>query len=186
MADKTPQERVRTDLVLVGNMAEQFAVMSKGKYHIRVGIFGDKSARYADVQRSSWSGRKLKDSSSLKSAGPGELTNAELGFVHEMGSKKVGIPRRSFLQDTFLYEAAALNSTMQPLFLTLFKGGKIDLFLKKAAIACENLVQMAFQTGGFGKWPALKPATIRAKGSSMILVRTKQLRFSISSQVVKA
>lgn len=39
----------------------------------------------------------------------------------------------------------------------------------------------AFATGGFGEWPALKPATIARKGSSKILVETGSLLSALTN-----
>jgi len=160
---------------------ESLKKMEDGGYHIQVGIFGSKTGR-----------RK------------GEVTNAEVGFVHEMGSVTRGIPRRSFLWATFADHGAELMKSIEPGTMKLFKEGKVSEYLKLAAKAAENLVQKAFDTGGFGAWAPLKYETLlgKLKGSlkkrmhqareqeiagtqhSQILVNTAQLRRAVASRVV--
>lgn len=113
-----------------------------------------------------------------------ELTNAEIGAIHEFGMIGRKIPQRSFLwmplslylKDEVQKKSAVFNrliglASMQQAYATL-------------GILGENVVQAAFQTGGFGAWPALKPETIANKGSEKILIDTAQLRKSITSRVI--
>ena len=67
-----------------------------------------------------------------------------------------------------------------------FQSGNYLKMFKLLGIAAEEIVQKAFETGGDGRWPALKQATIDAKGSSAPLIDTGQLRRSVSSDVVHA
>lgn len=63
--------------------------------------------------------------------------------------------------------------------------GTVKIVYKILGVIGENAVQLAFKTGGFGKWKALKKSTIDTKvkrgGSSAILIDTRQLRDSITS-----
>jgi len=61
-------------------------------------------------------------------------------------------------------------------------GGQYTLAL--LGMLGEDVVEEAFNTGGFGQWPALAPETIRRKRSARILIETTQLRKSVSSRVV--
>lgn len=110
-----------------------------------------------------------------------DLTNGDIGAVHEFGSMSQHIPQRSFLRmplTTRLKDNASSNWGE----IILRQG--FNSALRKLGVMGENTVQKAFATGGFGVWPKLKPATIARKGSSAILIDTSQLRRSISSRVV--
>lgn len=131
----------RFDITGLKVMQSSIKKLDDGKYRVQVGIFGDKDAR-------------------KEGAGP---TNAEIGFIHEMGSHAHGIPRRSFLWDTFTFHGEQLMKTLKPVTETLFKKGKVDEYLKEVGIACTNLVVEAFHTGGWGAWAPLKYATLLAK-----------------------
>lgn len=164
--------------------------LADSKYKIQVGIFGNKLARPKDAK-------------------PG-LTNAEIGFVHEMGSVTRHIPRRSFLLDTFTRHGDKLEVLLKPLIDTLFKAGKVDEYLKAAAQVCTSLVDEAFETGGWGAWPQDAYATIMRKlgrtkmslarrkmealkaamgghlGTNQPLIDSGQLQQSVSARVVRS
>lgn len=119
----------------------------------------------------------------------GPMTNAAIGAIHEFGSPSRNIPRRSFLKDTFALQGKKLLGIKAELW-KWFSGGKATPERLRQTYAAlghrgEVLVQEAFETGGSGRWATLKPATIRRKGSSAILIDTAQLRRSITSDVVK-
>jgi len=173
MAKKTVKNRVVKDLTGIYDLGAKLTTLADGHYHIQIGIFGNKDGREK-----------------------GGVTNAEIGFIHEMGAKSGKIPRRSFLWLTFDRKGPVLEI----MFKDIMKGildptiaksgqsrdeGKIKAGLKKVGMAAENLVQMAFQTGGFGWWAPLQPGTIAAKGSGKPLIDTGQLRRSIASRVRK-
>jgi hypothetical protein len=117
----------------------------------------------------------------------GTITNAELALVHIFGSISKNIPPRDMLKAPIESKAsdviAFLNSDK---IKGLLAEGKIEECYSLLGIFAENIVQEAFDTGGFGKWPALKRATINAKGSSAILIDTGQLRRAVSSGVAKS
>lgn len=112
----------------------------------------------------------------------GELTNASIGAIHELG---LGNPVRSFLRaplinhySKFLKKSGFFkngeeiresleNSSLKPLF-------------EKMAVVAENVVDEAFQTGGFGEW---KPSDMSKKKNNQTLVESQQLRDSITSEV---
>lgn len=144
---------------------------------IKVGIFGRKTGRKAPGARiRGWGGhRKGKTASSN--------TNAELGMVHEFGSWASGIPPRPFLRMPLQTQAEAITKEGTVGAKPLLAAGKMRMVLARIGIACENAIQRAFESGGFGKWPKLRPATIKRKGSSAILIDTAQLRRSIASKV---
>ena len=152
-------------------------------YHLQIGIFGNKTSRKS-----------------------GEMTNAEVGFVHEMGSVTRNIPKRSFLWDTFRFHGKELTESLKEATLVLYKMGKVEEYLAVACKAAENMVQKAFDTQGFGQWAPLSYKTLlrKAKGNLFvrmqkaaqdlyegghnvaILIKTGQLRRAIASRVRKA
>ena len=113
-----------------------------------------------------------------------DLTNAEIGAIHEFGQISRKIPQRSFLwmplklylQDEINKKASVLNR--------LISVADILKMYETLGIVAENVVQGAFQSGGYGNWQALSPITISRKGSDKILVDTAQLRRSITSRVI--
>lgn len=144
--------------------------LDKG-YAINVGIMGEK----ANKEHDSESG----------------LTNAFIGAVHEFGSISHNIPARSFLRmplRTKLPDILKLHTTGM---IKSILENRFPRWLQNLAMACENVVQDAFDTSGFGTWQPLKPSTLRHRKKSKIagekplpLVDTGQLRSSISSEVV--
>ena len=67
---------------------------------------------------------------------------------------------------------------------SVFARSGIRGILESIGEACLDVIQDAFNTGGFGRWRKLQEATIKRKGSTTILQDTDQLRRSISYAVV--
>ncbi len=133
------------------------------KHQVQVGIFGNKSSRHA---------------------GKG-ITNADVGAIQEFGSFTRGIPPRSFLRMPIHTQTDQILKQVVPGAKDLLAQGKMMILLKRLGIACENVVQAAFASRGFGTWAPNKPSTIKRKGSDSPLIDTAQLRRSIASRVVK-
>lgn len=130
----------------------------------------------------------------------GKLTNAQVGEFHEQGTKRrkkgvvqhgieqeVGtdlLPVRSFLRVPLsLYwgkrmEAAGMMS--EAAFKAIIEAGSFRAWANRAAVIGEGIVSDAFDTGGFGQWPASK---MKRKKVHQTLVETQQLRNSVSSEV---
>ena len=118
----------------------------------------------------------------------GGSTNALIGMVHEFGSKTQKMPARSFLImplhkkfNDALHKSKAIEESFKK--ITSAKG--LNDTLEKIGILAEQVIQSAFETGGFGQWAPNSPATIAMKGSSSPLIDTGQLRRSITSEVVE-
>lgn len=132
--------------------------LEKFKPHsVQVGIFGDKDSR--------------NDSG---------VSNAELGFIHEMGAPTRGIKPRSFLRMPIMHfgkeiYAKALKDTGK----LITTASAYVQFLNQIGRSATDVIQQAFETGGFGSWQKNSPATIKRKGSAMPLIDTGQLRRSI-------
>ncbi len=113
-----------------------------------------------------------------------DLTNADIGAVHEFGSKTRHIPRRSFLEMPLVLKMAdELKKNISAISknITMADIRKAYALL---GITAENVIQKAFSTHGFGKWAPNAPYTIAKKGSASPLIDTAQLRKSITSRVV--
>lgn len=122
-------------------------------------------------------------------------TNAEIGAQHEFGNIGRHLPQRSFLWmplSLYLNDYVQKKASVLNRLITL---AKIQEAYAVLGIAGENVVQAAFQTGGFGNWQALKLSTLERKhpegfsgfterDNDSILIQTGQLRKSITSRVV--
>ena len=128
--------------------------------------------------------------------------NAEVGLEAEFGSATPyraidsvtgdtitgpGVPERSFLRMPLQNELPKHLETVASNVLGVFTGA-VDLKLPVQALgeAGVETVKLAFDTGGFGQWPANSPRTSAWKGRNEPLVDTGQLRGSIAYEVKKA
>lgn len=136
------------------------------KKRVRVGFFGKKANRNK--------GNELM----------GDLTNPELAAIHEFGSFKRNIPARSILRMPIHQEAETIARQALGGVTEIVQSGRMTAVLKRIGIACENAVQKAFATGGFGRWAPDKPSTVKNKGSASPLIDRGELRRAVSSQVV--
>jgi phage gpG-like protein len=131
------------------------------KAYVKVGIFGSKLSRTE----------------------PG-ANNPTIGAVHEFGSVSKGIPRRSFLRVPIIeYLPPAMVALGADHWEQLIFANGFMAALAQLGVLAVSVVQDAFATGGYGKWAALKRATIRRKKSSAILIDTGQLRRSVHFKV---
>lgn len=122
--------------------------------HIKIGILGD--------------GKPRND---------GEKTNAEIGAIHEFNGRSfLRMPIIDHLQVPLLDAGAFDEETLKQ----IKKDGSLAPWLKKVAVVAENVIQKAFETGGYGKW---KPSIMKYKKTKMTLIETRQLRKSITSKV---
>lgn len=141
----------------------RFVKAMSEKYVVKVGIMGTKNAR--------------NDGNNM--------SNARLGAIHELGFPPSNIPPRSFLKMPLARQSSQILKQASAGMLQLLADGKTMQVLARLGIACENAIQEAFASGGFGVWKKLKPQTIQHKGSDAILIDTGQLRRAISSKVEK-
>ena len=135
-----------------------------------VGVFGDSTTRDPDTGEKS------------------PLTNAEIGVIQEFGSPTNGIPSRSFLRmplETKSKEIKKKVLSNRAKIKAEIADGNAETILEKILLLAAEAVDEAFQTGGFGKWPANAQSTIDRKGSSRPLIDTQQLRRSIATRVKK-
>lgn len=125
------------------------------KYVVKVGILGDKDVR-------------------------SNGSNASIGAVHEFGSISQKIPARSFLRMPLIFKSQEIISMTSKASEKAIAKGNMKQMFKNLGIACENVVQQAFTSAGFGQWRPLK----HRSGSP--LVDTGQLRRAIISKVEEA
>lgn len=115
-----------------------------------------------------------------------EITMAELAAIHEYGAPKANIPERSFIRRTF-GEQDGREAAKK------FIAKQAKLIVKKQ-IEPEEALERIGQWGVAavrarvreGIAPALRPATIAAKGSSLPLVDTGGLMEALSYEVAEA
>lgn len=131
---------------------------------IRVGILGEKP-------------RQVKAGSKAASR-----TNAEIGAAHEFGTSK--LPQRSWLRAPLAshfekalekagaFDADALSEVMS--------SRNLLPYAFKMAVTAEAVILEAFNTGGYGKWPA---SDMTKKQNAQTLVETRQLRDAVSTEV---
>lgn len=117
----------------------------------------------------------------------GQYPNGEkivdVGRKHEFG---IGVPRRSFLRMPFIVEQKTIDKAITTSWKKITEGKSQTIKeFGILGIIGQNISKDAFATGGFGKWQALKPATIKAKGSNEILLDTSKLVQSITNWVAK-
>lgn len=114
-----------------------------------------------------------------------ELTNVEIGAIHEFGSPAERIPERSFLRSTMKLNRAAYMRTLRATVRDRVLQGKATMVqvLNAMGARIANDIKNRI-TQGAGIPPPLSPQTIARKGSSRPLVDTGQLVNSITWAVV--
>ena len=120
-------------------LKDLIAELQRG-YFVRVGIIGSKAGK-----------TEHKDS---------HLTNAELGTIHEFGSKDgKHPPRRSFLEDSLKFKLKfneeQLADLRKSLFKNFFEKKMAKQFLTELGAKCLQIIEQGFATNGFGMWKPL-------------------------------
>ena len=118
-----------------------------------------------------------------KAAREGELTNAEIGAIHEFGGDIM--PQRSFLKmpiDEKLGEYLEKSKMIDKDTLDkMIKEKAPDYISKRIGQLAVKASIEAFATGGFGKWLPSQDEN----DTGLTLVETQQLRNSITFEVVQ-
>lgn len=172
------QSEIRFNLAGLEEMQAELSA----RYVTRVGILGG-AGMHQETETITVGNKTYTKKTGTDSA----MSNAEIGTIHEFGSVSANIPPRSFLRMPIETKRddvikAMTGSTVR----RAFEARQFRKIFSLLGVAAENIVQDAFSTGGFGKWPALKASTVRAKGSSAPLINSGQLRKSVTSDVVKS
>lgn len=134
------------------------------RYYTKVGLLGDHAAREHGE----------------------EIGNPELGAVQEFGTLDGKIPARSWLRFPLEFKMKDMVAylTSKPIAADLARGD-IKRVMKLWGIKAQEIIDEAFETGGFGTWKENAPSTIAAKGSSAPLIEWSEMRRAVSSKVIE-
>lgn len=153
-----------------------------GDHTVRVGIFGGthppKRKLAGAIRKNGGEGGRRVSSA----AGP--ATNAEVGFLMEVGAPQRNIPPRSWLRMPIMTKINDIVKDSAKFFEQAAKTGDALKFMTIIGINAEKWIQLAFDTKGFGSWAANAPSTIARKGSASPLIDTGQLRRGVASMVL--
>lgn len=110
-------------------------------------------------------------------------TNSFVGKMHEFGTTQ--LPVRSFLRIPIMnHLSERINNAdlmTDDAIKNILKTGSLEGLMTHLGIIAEGIVQDAFDSSGFGLWP---PSDMTHKRTKETLVETRQLRQSITSEVV--
>ena len=111
----------------------------------------------------------------------GEITNAELGVIHEWGAPEKGIPERSFMRSTMSEERENLGRLSKTQIALCLEGNTSphDVFATIGAYLQGKIVDKITD----GEFVPNNENTVKRKGSSKPLIDTGQLRASITYEV---
>ena len=117
----------------------------------------------------------------------GDITNSEVAFKNELGSRAENIPTRSFIRMPIGAKLPEeLRNNADFIFKPLMEEGNVEQVLERVGFQAEAVIQDAFDTQGFGTWPPNSTMTAEIKGKNTPLIDTTQLRRAVSSRVAKA
>jgi hypothetical protein len=109
------------------------------------------------------------------------LTIAEIGMIHEFGAPRANIPERPFLIPAIIQGAGEITELQQQYMRRVQLGTATKAYaLSKLGELGVRLVQQNIRHGYF---KALKPATIRRKGSSKPLIDSQQMIRSVTYEL---
>lgn len=111
----------------------------------------------------------------------GEITNAELGIIHEWGAPEKGIPERSFMRSTMSEEMENLGRLSKTQIALCLEGNisPHDVFATIGAYLQGKIVDKITD----GEFVPNNEKTVKHKGSSKPLIDTGQLRGAITYEV---
>lgn len=139
----------------------------------QVGVLGQKAAGRQIIEIEQKGSRTIK-----RKKGASDLSNADIGLIHEKGSPQRNIPRRSFLEVPLTTKMPGVMDKMGAILLKGINEFNIEIAYKKLAAIGEGIVLQAFPTRGYGTWPN------KSDGEPSQLIKTAQLSQSISSRVI--
>lgn len=152
------------------------------QYFVQVGILGKSPTRKETVDKKTFKPGEGKHKAGKKAS---TLTNADVGKKMEFGSASENIPARSFLRMPLYLKLPGTVKKLGQSFIDSLTEKNIKKFYTRFGILCENIIQTAFATRGFGRWAPNAQLTIDIKGSNAPLIDTGQLRKSITSRVIE-
>ena len=113
-------------------------------------------------------------------------TVVDIGTIHEFG---LGNPKRSFLNTPFRINKEKITKNLALLFKQIVENGaSAENQLEKAGVFLQNISKESFENKGFGTWPditeaTIKAKTVRGKRGDAILIDNGILRGSITYEV---
>jgi phage gpG-like protein len=126
----------------------------------------------------------LKNPPSVRVGIFGDGRNATVGAAHEFGTTTH--PQRSFLRVPIMEEmpkALKRSGIKNSDFLKkMLRTGNLNPLMARLGVLAEGIVIGGFNTGGYGRWI---PSNMKYKHNKQTLVETKQLRESITHEVVE-
>lgn len=109
-----------------------------------------------------------------------EPNNAELAFLHSVGSPAQNIPARPFLQPAINANIDKIAKIQALALKAALDGNKtaVGINIEKVGMLTQNVIKAWFVDPRNG-WPPNSPVTIARKGSDKPLIDTGQLRNAI-------
>ena len=110
---------------------------------------------------------------------------AEYGAHNEFGSivVKDRPPKRSFIRMPIEQKQEKIETYVSGKAQGHLETGDVKAIFQDIGIACESVIQEAFDTKGFGSWKPNAETTIERKGSSTPLIDDGTLRKAVTSRV---
>jgi len=127
-----------------------------------------------------------QESNGRAAEGSVAATNAELLFIHTNGSPINGIPARPVIEAAIEHEKEQISSLIKAAADAATSGDKagVKAALERAGTQGANIARGWF-TNPANHWKALKPKTVKRKGSSRPLIDTGEMRKSITYKITR-
>ena len=130
------------------------------RYSARVGILSDKARKDSDMK------------------------NAQIGAIHEFGSRSRNIPERSFLRFPLKMVMPTKSGVLGKAYMKAIEAQDVKQAYEVLGNVGRGVVLSAFRNKGYGRWRDLSPVTVAAKkGKDTPLIDSGELRKSISYDV---
>ena len=148
---------------------------------VEVGVFSDHDGR-DDGESNLEIANKMEFGSAADSS-PSDQQAKARGRMGKHRPTWGGNPARSFIQMPLTTELPqVVKGESSELCAAFIKDGA-KAMLERVGFMGEAVIQDAFDTGGFGTWPANSETTVDWKGSAKPLIDSSQLRQAVSSRV---
>lgn len=151
------------------------------KARVDVGVFASHDAR-DDGESNLEIANKMEFGSAEVSSPSDEQARAR-GRMGKHRPTWGGNPARSFVGMPITTELPKVVRGESGELAAAFVADGAKAMLERVGFMGEAVIQDAFDTGGFGTWPANSEATVQWKDSDKPLIDSKQLRGAISSRV---
>lgn len=115
-----------------------------------------------------------------------DLTNAEIGLLHELGAPSIGLPERSFVRKTLA--DPAFRAEYAQLLARITKAvvlGKMDRNRALGLLGAFAAAKIKQTIVDDKVRPEDSPATVAAKGSAVVLVESGQLAAAVGWEIEK-